>query len=111
MFQIFRALLCLIFPSLQIRFRVYSLQCTVCSVQFTVYSYSLQFVVHSLQCTVYSIQLHFTVYSVQYTVYSPHTPVFGVSISPGRASRPPDLQPPATGYNLPNDRLFRRVVI
>ena len=50
-----------------------SVQCTVYSVQYTVYTvqcavYSVQCTVYSVECTVYSV--HSTVYSVQCTVYS-----------------------------------------
>ena len=40
---------------------MYNVQCTICSVQWTVYC---------LQCLMYSV--HFTVYYSQYTVYSVH---------------------------------------
>ena len=60
---------------------MYNVQCTMYSVQCTVYNvqctmYSVQCTVYNVQCTMYSVQC--TVYNVQCTMYSVQCTVYNV---------------------------------
>ena len=60
---------------------MYSLQCTVYNVQYTMYSvqctlYNVQRTMYSVQCTAYNVQR--TMYSVQCTVYNVQCTMYSV---------------------------------